>query len=399
MTWRSAAVTLTGMLLAVAVLLGLFERRISAAWFRLGHHPEVVVALEQSRDDQKTLARLDPERRQLYRQRFDEIETLHQRLLILEHNRLGIAQRYQWIVLSVVGGVLLAAGGFQIARQRRQERRLERLRDALVALSAGEQGLSVGIRGRDTLGRIAGMVEEVSRAMARDRQRLAALRNLSTWQEAARRQAHEIRTPLTAARLELERLQGRAAEPEEVRQAAASLTEELERLARFTRQFTSFARLPQPRLEEHDLGCTVEEFATTFKDAWPGLTLRFEPPPGAVCAIFDRELVRQVLVNLCDNSAQALRDAARDGTIRFRLVETPATALLEVTDDGPGIAPEVRGRVFDPYVTTRTVGQGMGLGLAISKKILLDHGGDLELAEGDGPGATFLLTLPKRETA
>ncbi|MES1240944.1 MAG: ATP-binding protein, partial [Acidobacteriota bacterium] len=71
-------------------------------------------------------------------------------------------------------------------------------------------------------------------------------------------------------------------------------------------------------------------------------------------------------------------------------------ASLDVADDGPGLAPEVRGRVFEPYVTTRRTGEGMGLGLAISKKILLDHGGDLELVETSEAGTVFRMTLPAK---
>jgi C4-dicarboxylate-specific signal transduction histidine kinase len=67
--------------------------------------------------------------------------------------------------------------------------------------------------------------------------------------------------------------------------------------------------------------------------------------------------------------------------------------MLDVSDDGPGIAREIRPRLFEPYITTRPIGEGMGLGLAISKKILLDHGGDLELVPA-ARGAAFRLTLP-----
>ncbi|HYG65643.1 MAG TPA: HAMP domain-containing sensor histidine kinase [Thermoanaerobaculia bacterium] len=399
MTWRIAAATLGGMLLAAAAVLWIFERQISNAWFRLGHHPGTVAALERSLADQKELARLDPQRRDHYRSRFDEIQRLLQRLRIVEHNRAEIVRRYEMVLLAAVGGVLLAAGGVQVARQRRQERRLQRLRDALVALAAGGEGLEVGVGGRDTLGRIAGMVEDISRAVARDRRRLASLNHLSAWQEAARRHAHEMKTPLTAAHLELQRLQRDGASAAEVRQAAASLAEELERLARFTRHFTSFARLPRPRLGEHDLGEAVAEFAAAFAWAWPGLTLNLQtslPAAAPVRAAFDREMLRQVLVNLCDNSARALSEAGREGNVEIRIMETADAAILEVADDGPGIPPAVRPTLFEPYVTTRAVGEGMGLGLAISRKILLDHGGDLELVETATPGAVFRLTLSKR---
>jgi signal transduction histidine kinase len=350
MSWRSIAVTLSGMVLAAAAVLWLFERQLSSAWFRLGLQPEVITALERSLDDRKALARLDPANTAEYRRRFEEDQALLNRLRILEHNRKEIVRRYEMILLAVVGVVLVAAGGAYLARQVRRDRRFEE----------------------------------------RDRRRLAELQNLTMWQETARRHAHEMKTPLTAARLELTRL--RETVPEgDTRQAADSLGEELDRLGRFTRDLTSFARLPSPRLEVHDLGATVAEFASTFAQAWP-LALDFTPPGAPLGAAMDRELLRQALVNLCDNAAQA---GARK--VRLRLTMAGPMIHLDVADDGTGIAPEVRDRIFEPYVTTRSMGEGMGLGLAISKKILLDHGGDLELVETSGTGTVFRMMIPRKE--
>lgn len=391
---RSAAATLLGMVLAAAAVLWIFERQLSTAWFRLGLQPAVIAALERSLADRRALARLDPGRRGEYRRRFDADQALLNRLRILEHNREEIVERYEMILLSVVGGVLATAGGAHLLLQRRRERRIERLRDALADLSAGREDIVVADRGRDVLGRIAAMIEETSRVMARDRKRLAYLKNLSTWQESARRHAHEMRTPLTAARLELTRLRDLLPDGEQ-KQAAESLGEELDRLGAFTRQFTSFARLPQPRLEVHDLAALAEEFAATFARAWPNLELRSEHTAGLLAAV-DRDMLRQALVNLCDNSAQALGE--RSGTVTLRPGSTARCAVLDVSDDGLGIPAEVRDRVFEPYVTTRRVGEGMGLGLAISRKILLDHGGDLELLETSSSGTTFRLSLPKEDS-
>ena len=401
MNLRSAAVTLCGMLLAAGMILWLFNRQISGTW-RLILQPEITSALERSLDDLKALKRLDPQHEPEYRSRFEASQKVLQNLHILQSSEKEITRFWELILLAAVLAVLGVAGGAQMIRQGRLDARIERLRLALVALSAGEEDLEIGDRGRDTLGRIAGMIEETSRAMARDRKRLAYLKNLSVWQETARRHAHEMRTPLTAARLELSRLQRflEGEDQEEARQVAVSVGEELERLGRFTQQFTSFARLPQPRPAVHDLGGVVEEFVGTFAGAWANLTLRFEPPGKPLPAALDRDMLRQVLVNLCDNSSLAIKaqpaGTEGKGTVTLRPGEAGRNVFLDVADDGPGIAPEVRSRVFEPYVTTRQVGEGMGLGLAICKKILLDHGGDLELAGSSGAGTTFRLTFPRR---
>ena len=370
--------------------------------------PDHLVTLELSLEDQKQLARLDPDRRAEYRQRFEETRGLLQHLQILEHNRREILQRYEMILLALVGGILMVAGTAHLVRQGRRERRLERLRDALFQLSSGRDDVEVGDRGRDVLGRIAAMIEETSRIIARDRRRLAALQNLSGWQETARRHAHEMKTPLTAARLELARLQqlagGEVPPPsDEVRQVAGSVVEELDRLGRFAQELTGFARLPRPRRDLHDLRKVVSDFAGTFAAAWPNLELRLETRPhaaedGEFLVEVDREMVRRALVNLCDNSALARKEGSskeEKGIVTLRLDGTPRDVVLDVSDDGPGIPDHVKPRVFEPYVTTRQPGEGMGLGLAIAKKILLDHGGDLELRRTSPAGTTFRLLLPR----
>ena len=106
-------------------------------------------------------------------------------------------------------------------------------------------------------------------------------------------------------------------------------------------------------------------------------------------------MLRQVLVNLCDNSAHAVDGSDQQrGEVTIEYGAAEDQVWLEVADDGPGVAADLRPRLFEPYVTTRGIGEGMGLGLAICRKILLDHGGDLELRPSER-GATFRLTLPR----
>jgi signal transduction histidine kinase len=244
------------------------------------------------------------------------------------------------------------------------------------------------------------MIERTSRTMARDRRRLAKLRNLSSWQEAARRHAHEMRTPLAAARLELDRLRtpGEGSKPASADwlRAVDGVAEELRQLGEFTSRFAGFAKLREPALEACDLSEFVGRFTASFATAWPNLELVFDQPTAAPVAM-DREMIRQVLVNLCDNSSLALGESS--GRTSFRLACDDHLVTLEVADDGPGVDPALREQLFQPYATTRGVGEGMGLGLAISQKILLDHGGDLELAASSACGATFRLTLPRLEDA
>jgi len=319
-------------------------------------------------------------------------------LRIIEQNRAFITRRYELILQAVVVATLVLAAAVVVLRQVRHNRRLGRLQQALEELAAGRDDVVVPERRKDTIGTIAAMIERTSREVARDRRRLASLRNLASWQEAARRHAHEIRTPLTAARLELDRLDGVAmqlgADGEVVRSAVGEVRNDLKRIESFTSGVTAFARLPAPRLEDEDLGELVQEFVASFAKAFDGVELQYEPSPQRVRSRCDREMLQQLLFNLSANSARAMGGGGGRVTFAVRArSQEQGTVAIEVADTGPGIPPAVVERLFEPYVTTRKIGDGMGLGLAISRKIALDHGGDLELVEATR-GAVFRVRLP-----
>lgn len=324
-------------------------RQLSFGSLGMVANDEVRTQLRASLDDQKKLARLDPQRRDAYRTRFEGIERLLVHLGVLEHSRAKLTRQIEIALVAAFGAILAGGIGTAVFAQRR-----------------------------------------------RDRQRLRALEHLAAWQEAARRHAHEIRTPLTAAQMEIDRLVSLVARDlpsDEVEQARASIREELERLRAFTKSFTSFATIAEPRLATLDLAALVNEFCTTFANAWPQMRLQGRAEATPMIVLADRALLRQVLVNLCNNSA-----LAGSTTVRFSLRREAAKGHLDVADDGSGIDPAVRRRIFEPYTTTRPVGEGMGLGLAISKKIMLDHDGDLTLLER-APGATFRLTFAAAEVS
>ncbi len=236
--------------------------------------------------------------------------------------------------------------------------------------------------------------------MRRQNSKLRYLENLSMWQESARRHAHEIRTPLTATRLELESLSA-LLEPNLTPPVQAVLIKrktnilaELERLADFTRSFVAFAQIGVPRKELKALKDFVVDFGDLYSEAWPNLTISYIVNDACEVA-FDGDMLRQVLVNLCSNSAKAALDVGRAGHLRLVLSEDDGYAILDVIDEGPGLPVMVLARLFQPYVSSKKMSEGMGLGLAISKKIMLDHGGDLELLRSDPAGTEFRIRLPR----
>ena len=387
---------LAAMAAASLLLFGYVLRQLSFISVGLAANREVEPLLRQSLEDQKKLAKLEPQHAAEHRERFDSLRTMIAYLDILALTRRDITRRIELVLFAVVAFIVLAGVASYLVEQRSRERRLARLGVALDALSRGDSDITTNERGRDLIGRIAGMIEETSRVMTRDRRRVRTLENLESWQEAARRHAHEIRTPLTAAQLEVRSLIATLSKqhPEDAERlgaAEASILEELEQLRRFTSNFSSFATIGQPRLQPQDVAAFVDDFAAKFAPSWPALTIAMVPPAGDCRANIDRDMIRRVLVNLCSNSAAA-------GSTRIAIsVRREGDAVhVVVADDGEGISPKVRARLFEPYTTTRQIGEGMGLGLAISRKILLDHGGDLEAIDA-ARGATFRLTLPALE--
>ncbi|CAM2067387.1 HAMP domain-containing histidine kinase [Sulfidibacter corallicola] len=373
----------------------LFQSQFSGGLLNVALDPRVREMLAQGMDDQKALADLDPERELEYRSRFEELKQFQARYLILEHNREQIESRFELAMMIVLALILGGSAAFYYWDYATGERRLRRLQTHLAALAEGRTDIVVDDHRRDRLGRIARMIEETSRVIAVQRTRLASLENLSSWQEAARRHAHEIRTPLTAARMELNQLRRliRDRAPDltvAYTEIEESVQEELDRLKEFTQEFTSFARLGQPKPEPVDMDHMLARFATFFEDAWEHLTLDFEQPERPTPTLeLDREMVRRVLMNLCNNAALAMAD--RPGLIRFAARTEGSQVVVSIRDDGPGIDPKVRPHLFKPYTTTRAIGEGMGLGLSICKKIMLDHGGDLLLAHTGSDGTEFHL--------
>lgn len=327
---------------AATAMFWLVLHQISSVWLDVALRPEVRDALTRAMEDQKRLRRLDPANANEYRRRFEATQTLLNRIEVIRMNREAMLRRFELSLLAVFGVSSILAAAIVWTRSRR----------------------------------------------AQDRARREYADRVSALQESARRHAHEIKGPLTAARLELERFADLArggANGEELLNAQQSVTEELERLARFTREFSSFAGLARPVLRKESLGQLVEEFCSTFAGAWKEMELADGGSDAVICA--DRDLIRQVLVNLCTNSAKA--GAKKVSFAIYR----GGRATLEVRDDGGGIPRPLQARVFDPYVTTRRIGEGMGLGLSISRKVMLDHGGDLLLAESSEKGTAFRLVF------
>lgn len=202
--------------------------------------------------------------------------------------------------------------------------------------------------------------------------------------------AHEVRNPASVVRGSVELVRARAGDrlSEVDREALEDVLHEVGRLTRLTEDFLDLAREPRLSAARLDLAALVEDAARRALAAHPGLAVEVAVPPLEVEA--DGGRVQQVLANLLRNAAQA---GAR--SVRLEGAAEGRRAVLRVRDDGPGVDPSLRPRLFEPFATSRK--EGSGLGLALARRLMERQGGTLRLLEARGPGAVFELGLPRTE--
>jgi hypothetical protein len=212
------------------------------------------------------------------------------------------------------------------------------------------------------------------------------------WVAVARESAHQLGTPLMSIGAWVDRLEAGSTSPGD---AAAHLRADVERLERVAKRFERIGR-PAAR-DRVAVGAVAERVAGYFTPRLPrhahAIRIVVDAPESGPYVRGDAVLIEWALEVLVRNSVDAL--SGRGGTIQLAVAGTSGHAALRVTDDGPGIPPEVRSTLFEPGVTTKT--GGWGIGLALAKRIVEDvHGGRLSLGPA-ARGAEFVITLPLAE--
>ena len=265
--------------------------------------------------------------------------------------------------------------------------------------------LNVQVTQERSAGKIEGLVVTLD-----DITDLVAAQRRSAWADVARRIAHEIKNPLTPIQLSAERLKrrfgGRVEEADRkvFEQCTETIVRQVGDIRRMVDEFSGFARMPKPVMENRDLNDVVRESVFLQEVGNPNISFKLELPDGPVLARIDHRLVTQALTNVVKNATEAIEAAGRldteAGQIVVRVTDNDDAAVIDVQDNGKGLPVEDREKLLEPYMTTRE--KGTGLGLAIVRKIMEEHGGSVALldagATGGARGALIRLTFP-RDTA
>jgi len=239
---------------------------------------------------------------------------------------------------------------------------------------------------------------------------LLSAQRMAAWGDVARRIAHEIKNPLTPIQLSAERIKRKFSpklgeDSDSLEQMTDVIVRQTGDLRRIVDEFSKFARMPEPDRQNHDLVAIVRDAVVLQQAGQPEVQISADLPPDPILADVDATMLSQALTNLIKNAGEAIETLYKKGKApdgHMRRIEVAMTlaamgARITISDNGIGL-PEDRARLFEPYVTTRD--EGTGLGLPIVKKIIEEHGGTLTLDDAapfrgqTHSGAMAVITLP-----
>lgn len=237
---------------------------------------------------------------------------------------------------------------------------------------------------------------------------LVTAQRSSAWADVARRIAHEIKNPLTPIQLSAERIRRKygssITEDREVfDRCTDTIIRQVEDIGRMVDEFSDFARMPKPNMQESDLREIAREAVFLFQVSHSDISFELDLPTKPVILNCDRRLIAQVVTNLVKNASEAIDpNSGVRGKIVTRVRTRAGRVILEIIDNGRGLPKENRNRLVEPYMTTRK--KGTGLGLAIVQKIVEQHGGRLQLRDapkrnGKGGGACIRVDFPETAPA
>jgi two-component system nitrogen regulation sensor histidine kinase NtrY len=239
---------------------------------------------------------------------------------------------------------------------------------------------------------------------------LVSAQKMAAWGDVARRIAHEIKNPLTPIQLSAERLKRKLTpvagdQMDALDQYTGVIIRQTEDLRRIVDEFSKFARMPEPERRPTDVAQLLRDAVLLQQSGQPDVSIELEGAEGETISDVDKTMITQALTNLIKNAGEAIESYKEMGVhdghkpqVKVSMNDLEKRLVITIADNGIGL-PEDRGRLFEPYVTTRD--KGTGLGLPIVKKIIEEHGGSLSLRDAPSfdetghRGAEAVIELPR----
>ena len=318
---------------------------------------------------------------------------VHSREVVAAHRDRDLKRGFFVTLGLVAGSIWLVALVCLLYFTTRVTRPIRRLTGALREFAAGKR-VALEVDGRDEVAEAIVSFNDMSRQIERSRETLLYFTRLESWQTLARKMAHEVKNSLTPIRLTVEEMMSRSHPDERAffEQAGQIVTDEVQTLERRVRAFGELSSEPPLELAALDIDALVEERIAFLRAAHPEVIYRKELRGEAATA--DADLLKGILTNLLENAAHAV---GRGGVIRVATQARGGAVEITVEDSGPGLSLLARESLFQPTISFKR--GGMGLGLSIAKRGAMLMGGDLDLVDSTLGGAGFRITIWQNESS
>lgn len=284
-----------------------------------------------------------------------------------------------------------AGFGLSYVLARRVVEPVKELDRAATEVARQNYDCELPVRSQDELGRLASTFNAMCASIREAREELIRSERIATIGRLTGSIVHDLRNPLAAIYGGTEMLMDGRLSPPQVQRLARNMYRSSQQIQGLLQDLLNVCR---GKAEELEL-CDLRGVANSAAEALSALAhsqsvnISIEVPEGLE-VMLERHRIERVFINLVGNAIEAMPEG---GAITIRAVQEDGSVRVEIHDTGPGIAPEIRGRLFQPFVTARKR-SGLGLGLALARQAVMDHGGDMWVDSRSGGGACFCFRLP-----
>jgi two-component system nitrogen regulation sensor histidine kinase NtrY len=297
---------------------------------------------------------------------------------------------FRGALLLVAASLWLAALAALVFLAARISRPIRQLTQGLERVASGDLATRLPEMGSGEIAAAMQAFNRMASQLQQAQERLIQVTRVASWQALARKMAHEVKNSLTPIRLTMEEIVSRqgAADGVFLDQAAQIVADEVNTLEKRVRAFSEFSAEPPVLPEEIDVNALVEERISFLKTAHPDVIYQLNLAADRPKAVADPDLIKGVLTNLLENAAEAARPG---GVVMARTTSSGSQLNIEVHDSGPGLSLQAQSSLFEPTISFKK--GGMGLGLSIARRSALLCGGDIQTLHGELGGAAFRVIL------
>jgi nitrogen fixation/metabolism regulation signal transduction histidine kinase len=302
----------------------------------------------------------------------------------------NLRRGFSGTLLLVAASLWLVALGALVFLAARISRPVRQLTQGLERVASGDLAVRVGEEGTGEIAAAMQAFNHMASQLQQAQERLIQVTRVASWQALARKMAHEVKNSLTPIRLTMEEIVSRkdATDSAFLEQAAQIVADEVNTLEKRVRAFSEFSAEPPVLPAEIDVNALVEERVSFLRNAHPDVIYQMNLAPDRPKAVADPDLIKGVLTNLLENAAEAARPG---GVVMARTARAGGQLNIEVHDSGPGLSLQAQSSLFEPTISFKK--GGMGLGLSIARRSALLCGGDIQMLTGELGGAAFRVIL------